>query len=1009
MKRVLLKISLAVLLVQGSVPSHGQGRMMEAFKAVCDTMGVRTAERTGVRTELRLKSVMKRGGVLDFYFTESLCDYPWRAEDIKWFRNELKSCFPEEYSSYRLGEIYARRDRIQALATDPIDFNGLPSSARNRTKNPAGLKVVSRTAKPGFPKGLDGRNIALWASHGRYYDVALDRWRWQRPTLFMTVEDLFTSSFVLSFLAPMLENAGAGVFMPRERDTNPIEVIADNDPGAGVRGKAEYSESGDWKDAGIGFADTKEYYIGHENPFKAGTARSAVCIQSKKGATARAVWRPEIPQRDEYAVYVSYKTLPNSTSAASYTVRHLGGETKFTVNQKCGGGTWIYLGTFEFGEGSDGAVILDNACPEGHKFENGSVVTADAVKFGGGMGNIARGSQGSDGSVSGLPRYAEGARYWLQWAGMDSTCFSFHDQADDYRDDLFCRGDWANFLAGGSRVNPSSPGLKVPVDLCLAFHSDATVTPNDSTVGTLVIYSRMNKSLKTLPSGEDRLTTREFADIVQSQVTADLRTIADPAWRRRQISDRAYRECRTSTMPAMLFESLSHQNFADMRYGLDPEVRFILSRAVYKGILKYLSNRYGCPYAVQPLPVNSFAAVPDGGKVRLSWKPTEDSLEPTAVPKGYIIYTRKDDGGFDSGRIVEAVKDAKGMFHTEVGTEAGHIYSFRVSAYNDGGESFPSEVLAVGTSGRKDAEKVLIVNNFTRVSAPAWFDTPTYAGFDVRKDCGVPYMKDISYIGDMYRFQRGLPWIEDDNPGFGASFDDKAGRRVTGNTFDYPSIHGKEFFEAGYDFVSVSSLAFEADSTLWRGFALTDIICGKQATTPLGGTCGKTGFTVFTEGMQNALRGVCSNGGGILVSGSSIGTDIWSGVYPVPADSAFRASSVRFAQDVLGFRWKSDFATQSGKVVCISGEGLPDGKGAEGTFNLSDACGSVYAVGNADSIAPASERGCVLMEYGDTRRSAATGFVSKDGHKAVCVGFPLETLTEGKDAIFSSILKFFGL
>ena len=57
----------------------------------------------------------------------------------------------------------------------------------------------------------------------------------------------------------------------------------------------------------------------------------------------------------------------------------------------------------------------------------------------------------------------------------------------------------------------------------------------------------------------------------------------------------------------MLLELLSHQNFADMKFGLDPTFRFTVSRAIYKGMLKYLSARYGCAYAVQPLPVNSFA------------------------------------------------------------------------------------------------------------------------------------------------------------------------------------------------------------------------------------------------------------------------------------------------------------------------------------------------------------------------------------------------------------------
>ena len=80
------------------------------------------------------------------------------------------------------------------------------------------------------------------------------------------------------------------------------------------------------------------------------------------------------------------------------------------------------------------------------------------------------------------------------------------------------------------------------------------------------------------------------------------------------------------------------------------------------------------------------------------------------------------------------------------------------------------------------------------------------------------------------------------------------------------------------------------------------------------------------------------------------------------------------------------------------------------SFNLSDRYGQVYPSGNADSIGPSSDKSSVLFEYGDTRRSAATGFVSPDlGYKAVCIGFPLETVTEGRNEIYDSILKFFGL
>ena len=76
--------------------------------------------------------------------------------------------------------------------------------------------------------GLEGRHIALWQSHGKVYRNERNEWRWQRPRLFCTTEDLFTQSFVVPYLIPMLENAGAVVFTPRERDWQRYEVIVDN-------------------------------------------------------------------------------------------------------------------------------------------------------------------------------------------------------------------------------------------------------------------------------------------------------------------------------------------------------------------------------------------------------------------------------------------------------------------------------------------------------------------------------------------------------------------------------------------------------------------------------------------------------------------------------------------------------------------------------------------------------------------------------------------------------------
>ncbi len=57
----------------------------------------------------------------------------------------------------------------------------------------------------------------------------LDRWEWQRARLFGTVEDISVMGYVLPYLTRMLENAGANVFLPRERDMQTNEVIVDND------------------------------------------------------------------------------------------------------------------------------------------------------------------------------------------------------------------------------------------------------------------------------------------------------------------------------------------------------------------------------------------------------------------------------------------------------------------------------------------------------------------------------------------------------------------------------------------------------------------------------------------------------------------------------------------------------------------------------------------------------------------------------------------------------------
>lgn len=995
MKRTLL---IAFFLFSLAVVSHGQSAIVKDFSPVCDSLSVLIQDRNTVKGTLKLQAVMKRGSALDFYFTESLGDYPWHKDDIQWFRKNLKDLFPEKYRKYSLGEIYSKRIAYDRLVTPELGFSGSPSDSKHSISNPQRSAIVQELDGMRFDKGLEGRHIAIWQSHGYYYDHNQDRWQFQRPYLFQTVEDMYTQSYVIPFLVPMLENAGAYVLMPRERDFQRNEVITDNDDTDETYGIASYTEKGKWKDAGTGFAALKPVYEGLENPFVTGTARQAECVAYGKKNVAVARWCPDIPERGEYAVYISYKSNPKNTSSAHYTVRHLGGESGFVVNQKMGGGTWIYLGTFEFGKGSDCYVELTNETPDGYKHVGGSIVSADAVRFGGGMGNIARKAKDSDlpAQVSGMPRYVEGARYYLQWSGVSDEIYSQNEEEQDYRDDFMSRGDWVEWISRGSSMNSSKKGMGIPVDLSLGFHSDAGITPNDSIVGTLAIYTLRSDNRQTLPTGDSRMTSREYADLVQSQIVNDLRAQYDTLWSRRHIWDRGYRESRTPSSPAMLLELLSHQNFADMKYGLDPTFRFTVSRAVYKGMLKYLSNRYRVPYVVQPLPVSSLGVRFGGkGKAVISWIPENDGIEPTATPQGYILYTRIDNGAFDNGTVIEKPTKNGSRLSTETALKPGHIYSFRIAAYNDGGISFPSETVSIGIPSKGSAEKnVLIVNNFDRVSGPAYVDTPTYAGFENRLDSGVPYIRDISYIGDMFEFRRDAQYQSNDNAGFGACYSDYTGNTVAGNTFDYPYTHGKHILEAGYPFFSCSNEAFCSDTTFRSGAWTVDLICGKQVTTSVGSGM-RQKYTVFPAEMQEALKAFTHKGGNILVSGANIATDIWDSVYPAKTDSLFRESSKKFATSVLGYKWASSNGSRKAEVRYIRNEKIK----TDPSDRL-DVCNEInpdqYSVEALDGLSPASKNGAVIMRYTDSGIPAGICHEGK-GYRTICLGFPIEALTDPDD------------
>ncbi|MGL5772475.1 MAG: xanthan lyase, partial [Bacteroidales bacterium] len=610
-----MKNSLITLAILMSLQVSAQTRNGNNWRASVDSLLNATMKKypTSGKAKIVSFAVDKNNNKLSLRLSDSFANIPHRKSSIDSLYAETKKLLPAAYASLDIVMTIEGKDlgyyipnalrKVRTKAKDRM----LPHAA----KQPAWVRNKSLPYK--VTEGLQGNHIALWQSHGLYFEKKLDRWEWQRAKYFQTVEDLFTQSFVLPYLVPMLDNAGAVTVLPRERDVNTTEIIIDKDRSTDNSKYLEIEGKEKWKPGSKGgFAHLKSTYVDGENPFDMGEYRY-IMSTTHKDADSKAIWKTEIPEKGEYAVYVSYKSLPASPTDALYTVHHAGGKTEFRVNQRMGGGTWVYLGTFPFKPGDPGKsqITLSNYSKEANR-----IVSADAVKIGGGMGNIARSSQkvkiennqvvnaqDIQAEVSGMPRFTEGARYWMQWAGVPYKVYSPKNGDNDYVDDFSSRGAWVNYLAGGSRVQPDSTGLNVPIDLAFAFHSDAGTSLTDSIVGTLgIYYSKFNKG--KYADGTSRMAARDLTDIIQSEVIEDVRAQFDPDFTRRAMWNKSYSEARVPEVPTMLLELLSHQNLADMRYGLDPRFRFTVSRAIYKGMLKFIASRENRGYVVQPLPGN---------------------------------------------------------------------------------------------------------------------------------------------------------------------------------------------------------------------------------------------------------------------------------------------------------------------------------------------------------------------------------------------------------------------
>ena len=957
--------------------------------------------------DLKVRSLTIENDTVKVDVSENFGDVPFTQEGVERMRDEIRAALGDGFDSSALLITIAGNDINKYFA----DYE----PAYKRSHKPF---ISELDAKRHYKHALDGNIVAMWPSHGWYFEPKLNRWEWQRARLMQTVEDMYTHSYVLPFLIPMLENAGAYVWNARERDIHNFGAVVDNDGGLAQQGYSEHNGKHKWQDGGdAGFAYLRQQYKDFENPFVEGTYRMVKAERDKKKLST-ASWDVEMPEAGEFAVYISYKSLPNSARDVTYTVNSLSGTRQFRVDQTMGGGVWVYLGTFPLAQGLNNAVVeVSNHCDD-----KDAVITADGIQVGAGKGNIARrvalptaenrrlaaeqenekylGREGVDYSYIGSgehPWFHLGSRYYLQWAGFPDSVYSTSRGINDYTDDYRSRGEWVNYLAGGSDVLPDRGGLKIPVDISFCLHTDAGSTPDDEIVGTLLIYCTNSggKKFGKYANGTPRELSRRYCNLLSTEIVKDIRAKWEPNWTRRGMWDKSYYEARVPEVPAVLMELLSHQNFADMKYGLDPMFRFDVSRAIYKGMLKFIAQRDHRSFVVQPLPVNSFAiSKVEAGRYLLTWQPTHDELSDNADATSYIVCERVGDvdGAF------KEIAHVRGPQYS-ITINDHDLHSYRIIAMNDGGRSFPSEILSLGEAAGSQGD-VLVVNGFTRVSGPDWFDGPDRAGFDDDKDHGVPYIRQINYLGSQYEFRRALEWKDDDAPGFGSSRSDHETMNVAGNTFDYPAVHGQALMKAGYSFVSCSQQALEGgyDTDGWR---LMDLILGKQKEIKTGSGVMPSRFKIYTAGLKDALSRFTSGGGSVLLSGAYVGSDLWDN-----AAGHDDAAGKSFVKSVLGFEGLQGRASLDGTVDAVDSQAHLLSSPGEWTF-VSKLNDKALAIESPDAIRASDDRGFTWLRYGENGLPAAIAS-DRGSYRTVVMGFPVEAVTtvQERTSLLSRIMEF---
>lgn len=788
-----------------------------------------------------------------------------------------------------------------------IRFDDAPPAVRR--VRPAGV-LASAGSQGAHGGALAGKTVYVSPGHGWAHYVDLG-WRTQRGNTNSIVEDFVSAEAVGYYLVRHLRNMGAHVVPVREIDPNPnLSIVDDADPGFAVEGVSVAQ-------GGAGYARIPTPVTGQENPFLSGTDR---VLTTSAEATGEVSWTFDVPETGAYNVYVGYVQDPSRAGDAHYVVRHAGGETHFRVDQRRHGQTWVWLGRFFFEAGTSpalGSVALldDSATP-------GATLSADVARIGGGTSVIARG-----GGATGFPMFETAARYYAQLAGAPSSVWD--NAGADNNDDV---GTRSRFAAWDHEAGEDA--------VYIAWHTNA---PNPGRGTSAYAYSP-NPPNAPLSAFTGVPGSLELMDAVHDEILGDLRAAWDAGWSDRGQHTAYFGEVNPNhnpEMPSVLFEIAFHDTPADAAELREPRFRYLATRAMAQGVARYFAQRDGQALVLPPEPPSAPRFVQGDGGLVVAWDPPAIDAAGGDAPTAYRVYLSQDGYAFDDGREVAgtelAIDDAGGA----------PLYA-RVTAVNEGGESFASEVVGARRAPGGQAQ-VLVVNGYTRLAGSQLLSSD-YSGNGI----GV--------------VQRGL--VDRINDG---SYVARYGAALEGAGISFDSAHA--------DAVAAGLVALDGYDAVFWGL-------GEES----------SGDAPLDAAERPLLDAYLAAGGKLWVSGSEMA---WAlGEQGTPEEQAF-------LRDVLHVSFGADDADTY--AIAATPGGLFDGLAA---LSFADLGPGGYDAEYPDVLLPAADGAEALAYGGGTGGAAAVWWQDPASGAAVLVfGFPFEVVegAEPRTALVERIADGFGL